>query len=213
MTEFDVNNFDALRISLASAEDVRSWSRGEVKKPPRLFLGLVEGDATQRHAHSGKQLRNREGLCQVIIGPRIKSRHLIGILLARRQNDDRHTRPPAHRSDDLRPVAIGQSQIQNDEVDIPRARKVSESRRSRGCLTRTIAVHVKGTRNQIAHRRVILHNEDNALISIAQRPHSLPRRRQPEPLRAALPREERTRTRNREDRHRATRYHCRAPLR
>ncbi len=26
MTEFDVNNFDALRISLASAEDVRSWS-------------------------------------------------------------------------------------------------------------------------------------------------------------------------------------------
>lgn len=25
---------------------------------PRLFLGLVEGDATQRHAHSGKQLRN-----------------------------------------------------------------------------------------------------------------------------------------------------------
>ena len=111
------------------------------------------------------------------------------------------------------PVAIGQSQIQNDEVDIPRARKVSESRRSRGCLARTIAVHVKGTRNQIAHRRVILHNEDNALISIAQRPHSLPRRRQPEPLRAALPREERTRTRNRADRHRATRYHCRAPLR
>lgn len=70
---------------------------------------------------------------------------------------------PRTGSDDLRPVAIGQSQIQNDEVDIPRARKVSESRRSRGCLARTIAVHVKGTRNQIAHRRVILHNEDNAL--------------------------------------------------
>ena len=31
-TEFDVSNFDALRISLADAEDVRSWSRGEVKK-------------------------------------------------------------------------------------------------------------------------------------------------------------------------------------
>ncbi len=36
MTEFDVNNFDALRISLASAEDVRSWSRGEVKKPETI---------------------------------------------------------------------------------------------------------------------------------------------------------------------------------
>ena len=33
MTEFDVNNFDALRISLASADDIRSWSHGEVKKP------------------------------------------------------------------------------------------------------------------------------------------------------------------------------------
>ncbi|MBQ3328783.1 MAG: DNA-directed RNA polymerase subunit beta' [Eggerthellaceae bacterium] len=32
-TEFDVTNFDAIRISLASAEDIRSWSRGEVKKP------------------------------------------------------------------------------------------------------------------------------------------------------------------------------------
>ena len=33
MSEFDVNNFDAIRISLASAEDIRGWSRGEVKKP------------------------------------------------------------------------------------------------------------------------------------------------------------------------------------
>ena len=35
-TEFDVNNFDALRISVASAEDVRSWSRGEVKEPETI---------------------------------------------------------------------------------------------------------------------------------------------------------------------------------
>ena len=35
-TEFDVSNFDALRISLANAEDVRSWSRGEVKKPETI---------------------------------------------------------------------------------------------------------------------------------------------------------------------------------
>ena len=36
MTEFDVNNFDALRISLASADDIRSWSHGEVKKPETI---------------------------------------------------------------------------------------------------------------------------------------------------------------------------------
>ena len=36
MSEFDVNNFDAIRISLASAEDIRGWSRGEVKKPETI---------------------------------------------------------------------------------------------------------------------------------------------------------------------------------
>ena len=35
-TEYDVTNFDAIRISLASAEDIRSWSRGEVKKPETI---------------------------------------------------------------------------------------------------------------------------------------------------------------------------------
>jgi DNA-directed RNA polymerase subunit beta' len=32
----DVNNFDQLRIGLASATDIRSWSHGEVKKPETI---------------------------------------------------------------------------------------------------------------------------------------------------------------------------------
>ncbi len=32
----DVNNFDAIRISLASPEDIRSWSYGEVTKPETI---------------------------------------------------------------------------------------------------------------------------------------------------------------------------------
>ena len=30
---FELNNFDAIQIGLASPEQVRKWSRGEVKKP------------------------------------------------------------------------------------------------------------------------------------------------------------------------------------
>ena len=42
MTEYDVNNFEALRISLASAEDIRNWSCGEVKKPETInYLSLI----------------------------------------------------------------------------------------------------------------------------------------------------------------------------
>ena len=42
MSEFDVNNFDAIRISLASAEDIRGWSRGEVKKPGNHQLSYAQ---------------------------------------------------------------------------------------------------------------------------------------------------------------------------
>ncbi|WP_165046037.1 MULTISPECIES: DNA-directed RNA polymerase subunit beta' [unclassified Adlercreutzia] len=56
MTEFDVNNFDALRISLASAEDVRSWSNGEVKKPETINYRTLKPE--------------KDGLfCEKIFGP------------------------------------------------------------------------------------------------------------------------------------------------
>ena len=56
MTEFDVNNFDALRISLASAEDVREWSRGEVKKPETINYRTLKPE--------------KDGLfCEKIFGP------------------------------------------------------------------------------------------------------------------------------------------------
>ena len=55
-TEYDVSNFDALRISLASAEDVRSWSRGEVKKPETINYRTLKPE--------------KDGLyCEKIFGP------------------------------------------------------------------------------------------------------------------------------------------------
>ena len=55
-TEFDVNNFDDIRISLASAEDVRSWSRGEVKKPETINYRTLKPE--------------KDGLfCEKIFGP------------------------------------------------------------------------------------------------------------------------------------------------
>ena len=34
--EFDVRNFDSIQVRLASPEEIRSWSRGEVKKPETI---------------------------------------------------------------------------------------------------------------------------------------------------------------------------------
>ena len=52
----DVNNFDALRIGLASAEKIRSWSNGEVKKPETINYRTLKPE--------------KDGLfCEKIFGP------------------------------------------------------------------------------------------------------------------------------------------------
>jgi len=52
----DVNNFDALKIGLASSEKIRAWSRGEVKKPETINYRTLKPE--------------REGLfCEKIFGP------------------------------------------------------------------------------------------------------------------------------------------------
>ena len=56
MVEFDVNNFDRLKIGLASAERIRSWSRGEVKKPETINYRTLKPE--------------KDGLfCEKIFGP------------------------------------------------------------------------------------------------------------------------------------------------
>ncbi|MGI6221616.1 MAG: DNA-directed RNA polymerase subunit beta', partial [Coriobacteriales bacterium] len=56
MAEFDVNNFDSIRIGLASAEKIRSWSYGEVKKPETINYRTLKPE--------------KDGLfCEKIFGP------------------------------------------------------------------------------------------------------------------------------------------------
>ena len=52
----DVNNFDSIRIGLASPEQIRAWSSGEVKKPETINYRTLKPE--------------REGLfCEKIFGP------------------------------------------------------------------------------------------------------------------------------------------------
>ena len=56
MTNFNVNNFDEFRIGLASAEKIRSWSYGEVKKPETINYRTLKPE--------------KDGLfCEKIFGP------------------------------------------------------------------------------------------------------------------------------------------------
>jgi len=56
MPSLDVNNFDKMRIGLASPEQIRAWSSGEVKKPETINYRTLKPE--------------REGLfCEKIFGP------------------------------------------------------------------------------------------------------------------------------------------------
>ncbi len=56
MADFDTTDFDAIKISLASAEQIRSWSHGEVKKPETINYRSLKPE--------------RDGLfCEKIFGP------------------------------------------------------------------------------------------------------------------------------------------------
>ncbi|MBS3956667.1 MAG: DNA-directed RNA polymerase subunit beta' [Clostridiales bacterium] len=71
MLDVDVNNFDRLRIGLASSEQIRQWSRGEVKKPETinyrtlkpekdgLFCEKIFGPTKDWECHCGKYKRVR----------------------------------------------------------------------------------------------------------------------------------------------------------
>jgi len=56
VADFDTTDFDAIKISLASAEQIRSWSHGEVKKPETINYRSLKPE--------------RDGLfCEKIFGP------------------------------------------------------------------------------------------------------------------------------------------------
>ena len=73
-------------------------------------------EPAQRDAQPREQLFHRKGLHQIVIGARVESVHLVGVLLAGGQHDDGKLRPGAHGADDLHPVAVRQAEVQNGQI-------------------------------------------------------------------------------------------------
>ena len=68
--------------------------------------------APERRANAREQLLDRKRLGQVVVGAGIECTNLVRILAARRNHNNRHTRPCAHRLHHLDTIHIGQAQIE-----------------------------------------------------------------------------------------------------
>ena len=65
MADFDTTDFDAIKISLASADRIRSWSCGEVKKPETINYRTLKPEkdglfCEKIFAHQGLGVRLRQ---------------------------------------------------------------------------------------------------------------------------------------------------------
>ena len=79
--------------------------------------GSLRGKA-QLSAHPGGQLREREGLDQIVDGARIETRDAILDLTPRGEHDHRYRHPGlAQRAEDLHASAAGKHQVEHDQIE------------------------------------------------------------------------------------------------
>ncbi len=69
----------------------------------------------------GDQLAEAERLDHVVVGAELEADHLVDLLPARRDHDDRHVRALAQPAADRVAVRVGQAQVEEDDVGGPAA--------------------------------------------------------------------------------------------
>src|ERR1700674_271544 len=79
-------------------------------------LGAPLHAVVQRHAHPRHQFADTERLVDVVVGAEVERVDLFHLAIARREDDDRHVRPFAHPPDHVLAVAVGQPEIEHDDI-------------------------------------------------------------------------------------------------
>ena len=104
------------------------------------------------------QLGDAERLGQVVVGAGVERIDLLLLLRARRQHDDRPPRPAAQAADQLGAVAIGQPEVDEEEVDAAVAGQRLAVARGRR-LEHDMAFGLQRRREQATDRRFVLDHE------------------------------------------------------
>ena len=98
---------------LVAARALRAKVDDELPDEEALERGMR---APQHGADASEQLLQVERLGDVIVGAELQPLHLVGLLAARRQDDDGHlARLPQHRAQ-IEAVEVGQRQVEHDQI-------------------------------------------------------------------------------------------------
>jgi hypothetical protein len=114
---------DREQVELAARQRHRRARDANLSRIPanddvgRLERGLVQPGlgAAEHGLDAGEQLARRERLRQVVVGAELESGDAVGLLVARRQHQDRDVRVAADAAADLEPVNVRQAHVEHDD--------------------------------------------------------------------------------------------------
>ena len=127
------------------------------KTDDRRFV--VGRAATQQRAGTRQQLADAERLRQVIVGAGVERRDLVVFLGTCRQHQNRDRRPAAQIADHVDAFAIGQAEIEHDQVWPPFA-GAQQSGGPVGGLIDGAAFVLQRAANEATDRRLVLDDEN-----------------------------------------------------
>jgi hypothetical protein len=97
--------------------------RAESIRRPAISIGCSSGSvprrrrAPQKRLYAASELADRERLRDVVVGAELEAEHLVELVVASGQHDDRHLALGAQALANLEPVELRQHDVQDDEVD------------------------------------------------------------------------------------------------
>ncbi len=114
----------------------------------------------QGHSHARKQLANPEWLTQVVIRPGVQGRNLVPFLASGRQDDNRYGAPLPKPPDNLEPVHVGETEIENHDVGLAGS-GFDKARLSRVCLEEAVSAVSQGHAEEASDRRIVFDDKDD----------------------------------------------------
>ena len=112
-----------------------------------------------KRAHPAAELADRERLRDVVVGAELEPEHLVQLVVAGGQHDDRHAARRPQALADLEPVQLRQHQVEHDEVEAllrePRQRLLAVAR-----LDDAEAVALERIGEELLNRVLVVDEQD-----------------------------------------------------
>jgi hypothetical protein len=128
----------------------------------RVLVSGAAGGVAQGDAHACEQLVGAEGLLDVVVGSRVQRGDLVALAAAGGEDDHRHRRPLAQPPDHLEPIHVGQPEVDDHDVGLPR-RDLHRAVGAGDRFEQAIALRVKGDAEEAADLSFVLDQDDGGI--------------------------------------------------